>query len=139
MTRVDFYVVENAAREQHDRTLCRVIEKAFSRGHQIYVALDSEPAMQAFDDLLWRYQDTSFVPHGSVRDNTPVVLGMDAAQCKVADVLVNFCADVPVAASRFERVVETAGFDDDTRRAARARYRHYQERGFPLNTHKVKG
>ena len=30
-----------------------------------------------------------------------------------------------------------AGYDDLTRGAARSRYRFYQDRGFPLNTHKV--
>ena len=53
------------------------------------------------------------------------------------DVLVNLAVEVPGAASRYERVIESAGFDDTTRAVARERYRYYQERGFPLNTHKV--
>ncbi|MEQ8659221.1 MAG: DNA polymerase III subunit chi [Gammaproteobacteria bacterium] len=44
---------------------------------------------------------------------------------------------MPAAASRFERVIESAGHDEPSRQAARARYRYYQDRGFPLHTHKI--
>ena len=44
---------------------------------------------------------------------------------------------MPELASRYARIIESAGFDDITRSAARSRYRFYQDCGFALNTHKV--
>lgn len=137
MTRVDFYVLDNASATNHDHMICRVVEKAFQRGHQIYVQCADATAVRTFDDLLWRFQDTSFVPHALEGDEAPVVIGCGEVLPSAHDVLVNLNNAVPAAASSFNRVVESAGFDDATRSAARERYRFYQERGFPLNTHKI--
>lgn len=139
MTRVDFYVVQGDA-QVHDRLLCRVIEKAWQHGHGIFVHCADVARARAFDELLWIFSDTSFVPHGLVDAApaaTPVLLGTDAAAVAKPDVLVNLTDAVPAAASRYARVIESAGCDDAGRQAARARYRHYQERGFPLHTHQL--
>ena len=139
MTRVDFYVVD-AAPDAHDLTLCRVIEKAWQQGHAVYVQCADSAQAHAFDALLWSFQDTSFVPHGldgEAPTATPVVIGTAADSTQQADVLVNLATAVPATVSRFARVIESAGIDDNSRQAARERYRYYQERGFPLHTHKL--
>ena len=139
MTRVDFYVVD-AAPDAHDLTLCRVIEKAWQQGHAVYVQCVDTAQAHAFDTLLWSFQDTSFVPHGldgEAPTATPVVIGTAADSTAQADVLVNLATSVPATVSRFARVIESAGIDDSSRQAARERYRYYQERGFPLHTHKL--
>ncbi len=139
MTRVDFYVLERGAAPEHGHMMCRVVEKAWRSGHQVYVQCADADAARAFDDLLWRFKDTSFVPHALDEDGTPVTIGTTAGAVSEPDVLVNLGDAVPAEASRFQRVIESAGFDEATRGAARERYRHYQERGFPLHTHKVGG
>ncbi len=138
MTRVDFYIVDGAAR--HDVALCRIVEKACTRGHAVFVACKDADAVSAFNDLLWRFSDTSFVPHriaSEEDDGSAVVIGTRTDQLLEPDVLVNLAPDVPGNVSSFKRVVESAGFDDATREAARKRYRFYQERGFPLQAHKI--
>ncbi|MBK6658239.1 MAG: DNA polymerase III subunit chi [Proteobacteria bacterium] len=140
MTRVDFYVIEPPAAADHDRMMCRIVEKAWQQGHGVYVQCEDEARARAFDDLLWQFQDTSFVPHALAADagaDTRVVVGCAAVDNLQPDVLVNLAAAVPELASRYARVIESAGYDDATRGAARARYRYYQDRGFALNTHKV--
>lgn len=137
MTRVDFYVLETSAAHEHERMLCRVVEKAWKRGHEVYVQCGDEAAVTSFDEALWRFHDTSFVPHGREGEGAPVVIGTTAANAVNPDVLVNLAAAVPTSASGFQRVIESAGYDDTSRSAARERYRYYQDRGFPLNTHKI--
>ena len=144
MTRIDFYVLDSPAADRHDRMMCRIVEKAWQQGHSVYVQCQDREAAQAFDDLLWQFQDTSFVPHvldgvagGEADNDVRVMVGTAAIAAPVPDVLVNLASHVPDSASSFARVVESAGYDDASRTAARARYRHYQDRGFPLNTHKV--
>lgn len=139
MTRVDFYVLEKANNAEHDRMICRVVEKAWQRGHQVYVACADNDAASAFDELLWRFQDTSFVPHALNDADAPVVIGTLESESSSLDVLVNLQSDVPGKVSSYERVIESAGYDEVTRAAARERYRYYQDRGFPLNTHKIAG
>ncbi len=139
MTRVDFYVLEEADAARHERMICRIVEKAWQQGHAVYVHCADADAARAFDDLLWRFQDVSFVPHvlDGGTDEAPVRIGCTPAGVATPEVLVNLAPAVPAAASSFERVVESAGYDEASRGAARQRYRYYQERGFPLNTHKL--
>ncbi len=140
MTRVDFYVIEPPSAADHDRMMCRIVEKAWQQGHGVYVQCDDEAQAEIFDALLWQFQDTSFVPHARAAQATPqsrVIIGCAAVDNLQPDVLVNLALAVPELASRYGRVIESAGYDDGTRGAARVRYRYYQDRGFPLNTHKV--
>lgn len=140
MTRVDFYVIEPPSAAGHDRMMCRIVEKAWQQGHAVYVQCEDDARARAFDDLLWQFQDTSFVPHALAATatlETKVIVGCAAVDNLQPDVLINLALAVPELASRYARVIESAGYDDTTRRAARSRYRLYQERGFPLNTHKV--
>lgn len=143
MTRIDFYVFEGEM-TAHDRVICRVIEKAWHHGHRVYLNCDAPDLARRFDDMLWQFRDTSFVPHGlseAVGEtgdaDVPVLIGMNADTVAEPDVLANLAAEVPATVSRFARVIESAGYDDQTRQAARSRYRYYQERGFPLHTHKL--
>ena len=139
MTRVDFYVLEQGDAAGHELMICRVVEKAWQRGHQVYVHCADEQAARVLDDRLWQFKDTSFVPHALDDDSAPIVIGTPATTTSRSDVLINLDQSVPDIASRFERVIESAGYDDATRSAAPDRYRYYQERGFPLHTHKVAG
>lgn len=140
MTRVDFYVIEPPSAAGHDRMMCRIVEKAWQQGHGVYVQCEDEAQARAFDALLWQFQDVSFVPHALATEATAeirVLVGCTAVDNLQPDVLVNLAPPVPELASRYARLIESAGYDDGTRGAARVRYRYYQDRGFPLNTHKV--
>lgn len=139
---VDFYVIDAPSANRHDRLICRIVEKAWQQGHSVYIRCADSSGVRNIDDLLWQFKDVSFVPHALEDDDTnpaPVSLGMSVSNSANADILVNLGVGVPESAQRFQRVIETAGYDDITRTAARKRYRHYQDQGLTLNTHKVSG
>lgn len=141
MTRIGFYVLADAAPDAALRFACRLIEKAHAEGHRVYWRLPDEAACRAADELLWTFRQGSFVPHAMTpalagdEDPTPVVLGTDDPPPGFDDVLVNLHPEVPDFFSRFERAAEIV--TPDTRDAGRRRYRFYQERGYPLETHKI--
>jgi DNA polymerase-3 subunit chi len=54
-------------------------------------------------------------------------------------VLVNLHRDPPPFFSRFERLAEIVGTDEDSVAAGRARYRFYRERGYELRNHDLSG
>lgn len=141
MTQVDFYVLEKPGPDRHERMICRVIEKAWQQGHAVYVRCGDVDAARGIDERLWQFRDVSFVPHAleTAGEDAPVSIGTGEGAPGSPDVLVNLADDVPPSASSYSRVIETAGHDDHTRAAARERYRYYQDRGFPLRTHKVGG
>ena len=141
-TQVDFYVIDSPSANQHDRMICRIVEKACDQGHSVYIRCEDASVVRTIDDMLWQFKDVSFVPHALEGDDTnpaPVVLGTSVTHSTDPDILVNLAIAVPESARSFSRVIETAGYDDATRTAARKRYRYYQDQGFPLNTHKVSG
>jgi DNA polymerase III subunit chi len=141
VTRVDFYVIDSPSERQHERLVCRLAERAWRAGHSVHIRCADAERASSVDDLLWSYQDTTFLPHAQqhteAAEKVPVIIGYGDQTPGTADVLINLGHDVADYFSRFERVLETTGADTTARAAARERYRYYQERGYTLNTHNL--
>ena len=141
MTRVDFYILQDNQPGAQSLLACRLSEKAFKNGHQVYINTDSGQQLKQLDDMLWTFRDGSFLPHGLYEEaspNThPVLLGHAVEPEGPSDVLVNLSNAVPSFFSRFNRVAELVGGDAAQREYARERYRFYKDRGYTLNTHKL--
>ena len=141
MTRVDFYVLESGTQDTLFRFICRLTEKAWRKGNRIFMHCQDESMAGKLDKLLWTYRDISFLPHSLATENEdcPISIGVTAEPAKTYDLLINLDEAVPDFFSRFERVIETTGIDDQHRQFARDRYRFYQQRGYPMETHKISG
>jgi DNA polymerase-3 subunit chi len=142
MTRIDFHVLpEDGGRRQHDHYLCQMVEQLWRGGRKVHLHCADEAMQTAFDELLWTFNDTSFLPHAATgtpeADAAAVTLGCGTARPASAEVLVNLQPEVPAFFSQFETVIETTGPDEAARAAARLRYRFYKDRGYPLEMVKV--
>ncbi len=134
MTQVDFHV--NAAGKL--AYACRLGRKGYGAGSRM-VFHSADPAILAeLDRELWTFSTLDFIPHvratHPLAPETPVVLAGsdDADACPHHDVLVNLDHDPCAWFSRFERLIEVVGADEDDLEAGRARYRFYKDRGYPL-------
>ena len=137
MPRVDFYVLpENSSAE---RCACTIANKAWQQGHSVYIHTSSREAAATMDDLLWTFNDISFLPHVVTEsDDTPaerVVIGWQHQAPGNYEVLVNLTTEIPSSAERFARIMEIVAGDNRQRDHARNRYRGYRERGFDLHNH----
>lgn len=142
MTRVDFYVLPDAADEGPLPTACRLCEKAAGSGKRVHVHAPDDEVAREFDRLLWVYKQGSFVAHervGASADSGPaaVLIGGAEPLPSHCDVLVNLGADVPAFFGRFERVLEIVHGDAAARGASRARFKFYRDRGLSPETHKL--
>jgi len=141
MTQVDFYILNDSQPGALPLFTCRLAEKAYRQGHQVFIHTDSVQQLRHLDDLLWTYRDGSFLPHGIHEPDNPceqpVLLGHAQAPDGPGDVLFNLATEVPVFFSRYNRVAELVGSEDSQLAAARARYRFYKDRGYTLNTHNL--
>ena len=63
MTRVGFYVVQSAGEDQRLQVAARLADKAFGRGHRIFINAVDEPQARRLDELLWSFRPASFLPH----------------------------------------------------------------------------
>jgi DNA polymerase-3 subunit chi len=137
MTKVDFHF--NVA-DKIDYG-CRLIRKIRKAGQKAVVFCDDQARLEEFDTALWSFSPLEFIPHlmssDPLADRTPVLLTSTVAELPHHDVLVNLGASLPQFFTRFERLVEVVGTDDEDRILARQRYRYYKDRGYPLVTHEV--
>jgi DNA polymerase III subunit chi len=138
MTRVDFYLVEN---DGVDLAACKLANKAFGRGHRVFILAPDPDRAGTLDQLLWTFHPGSFVPH-ELHSNqrnpaTPVVIGHEALPADCDDVLINLADRVPDCFSRFQRVAEIVGKDADGRERARERFRFYRDHGCAPETHNL--
>ena len=143
MTQIDFYILNDSQPGALPLFTCRLTEKAYRQGHPVYIHTESDRQLQQLDELLWTFRDGSFLPHrihaagSDSAGEQPILLGRTVEPDGPGDVLLNLAEEVPVFFSRFNRVAELVGGDDNRIAAARSRYRFYKDRGYSLNTHNL--
>ena len=137
MTKVDFYILNQDA-EAARHYACRLTEKAYRSGREVYIHCENVDAAEALNQLLWTFRDESFIPHSChPGDNNPVLVGCGEYAGEHCDVLINTAPEMPAFFSRFQRLAEIVSQDEASLLASRQRYSFYKNRGYPLNTHNI--
>lgn len=144
MTRVDFYVLSDSDAQNRNTLVCKLAEKAFRHDKPVFIHADDANLLEQLDQHLWHFRADSFVPHRLVHNGEPLSqLDNDPVQLSANEpgtdrrVLINLSNQVPTFFSRFERTLEVVNQSEPVRDSARERYRFYQQRGYPLQTHKM--
>jgi len=87
------------------------------------------------DKLLWHYPATAFLPHCHSHETDaatmPVVIGRDE-NFPHSELLISLHTECTTFFSRFERVIEIVGSDDDDAKLGRARFKFYKDRGYDV-------
>jgi DNA polymerase-3 subunit chi len=132
MTKVDFYT----GTADKLRTVCQLSHKAMQHGLHTVISLPDAASCDALDKLLWQYPDTAFIPHCRCdtddADQTPVVLSHDNDKFPHHDLLISLHNECMPFFSRFERVVEIIGLNEEDSRLGRERFKFYRDRGYEL-------
>jgi len=108
VTQVDFYLLKDDSVQNRVRFACRLADKAYRLGNRVFIHTESAEQTRLLDDLLWTFQQNSFVPHAIYQaeqnNPPPVLLAHNAEPDASSHVLINLAAEVPLFFSRFERV-----------------------------------
>lgn len=135
MTRIDFYLNS----ENRLATLGSIGVKAMKQGSRLFVLTPDHPTTEQVDRFLWTQPAIGFVPHCSASHRlapvTPIIVDHVTEPVPHEDVLVNLTLDCSQLFSRFERLIEIVGTDEDDKAQARARFRFYRDRGYEIRTH----
>jgi DNA polymerase-3 subunit chi len=143
VSRVDFYVLSDEGSDARLRCACRLAEKAVDHGHRVYVQTASLAEAQRLDELLWTFNDRSFLAHELASETGPghpkvmVLLGDGEAPPSHRQLLINLTDRLPSNLDAFERIVEIVDVDAERKRLSRERYKHYREKGCALETHNL--
>ena len=108
MTLVGFYVVQTAAPGERLQVAARLADKAFQRGHRIYINAVDQKQAKELDTLLWSFRPSSFLPHGlyGQEASDTIAIGWGQEPENHNDLLINLQLEIPPFFSRFHRVAE---------------------------------
>jgi DNA polymerase-3 subunit chi len=139
MTRISFYVLKSIEPEQRQAFACRLAEKVYHQGQQVYIHTENAAQSAALNDALWAIRPDSFVPHEEIvpnaDTNSPVLIGHnEATPPRLMDVLINLTDQQPLFFSQFERVAEIIDDNAPVKQAGRERFQFYKQRGYELDT-----
>ncbi len=143
MTRIDFYILDQYRPGNDLVFACRLADKAFQGGHNIYIHVISTANVKELDALLWTFRPGSFLPHTVVNsataeeNATPITISNENPSNDHNDVLINLSLQLPSDFKRFKRIAEIVNGEQNQKLAARDRYRSYREQGLPIQSHNV--
>lgn len=142
MTQVDFYLLNSHEPETKLRFLCRLASKIYHMGKSVYVQARDDAQAQRLDDLMWTFDQSSFVPHGRTGSKPaevpfPVLIGSTPPCDEGRNVLISLLDEVPEYFEQFERVAELVDDSPADMAGARERFRQYRARGCRLETHEI--
>ena len=143
MSRVDFYVLSQEGADAQLRVACRLAEKAVEQGSRVYVQTASPSQAQRLDDMLWQFNDRSFLPHEitegaeASHPRVMILIGAAPAPRNHRQLLINLSTALPAELDSYERIAEIVDVDPEHKRLSRERYKSYRERGCELDSHNL--
>ena len=139
MNKVDFYILPSDAPSARLDFACKLCEKAWRMGHQVYLHCADAAQRDDLDARLWAFKAEAFGPHNNADESAlgGVVLGLGDDCGSHTDLLINLDLKVPSFAARFARIAEIVVEEPTIRQAARESFRFYREQGYALQDHRL--
>lgn len=129
MAKADFYILNKSDHSARLSFLARLIEKATTLGHNIYIHTNDLQQATEIDDYLWTYKIESFLPHELNSTNTkkeltaPVTIGFTEECSGHNDLLINLASELPSFYKQFDRIAEIVIQNDKILEELRNHYR----------------
>jgi DNA polymerase-3 subunit chi len=130
-----------------ERDLCQKVAEQYAADARVYVWASSQAEAMRIDELLWTFEEGSFIPHNLWSDKEEfreqVTVGWLATNPNSASVLV-IAGEQPLEglaemAARFGRILDfVPSKDKRATTAARERYKALNGAGFSMRFHPVK-
>ena len=142
---MDFYLINNQINNAKYKLASRLANKLQRSNLTALVVTDDDTATQLLDNVMWTFNDASFLAHDDlVEKNSPSKVHIGAhntvSQAVLArdyDVLINLSSDVPMFNHHFERIAEIVEASEAAKASGRARYKSYKTEGFELKMHNI--
>ena len=134
MTNISFYKL---AGDQNLAFLliCQLVKKARKQDQQVLCLMPGESEVMSLDKAMWASEPSSFLPHGTGAESSPIAVSCDAGPGDHHQVLINLHSEIPTWFSRFDRVMEIIYAEPAYEQAKRDNFKFYQQRGYALSFH----
>ncbi|KTD40162.1 DNA polymerase III subunit chi [Legionella parisiensis] len=139
--RVDFYLLASDQSDARWLIACRLLEKAYAKGHKVYVLCNNKQDAELLDELLWTFKEDSFIPHNLQGEGPepppPIQIGYEHEPRGFNDILLNLSHSIPSFYTRFKRIMELVINEETEKEQSRVHYRDYRAKGCELHTHQI--
>jgi DNA polymerase-3 subunit chi len=136
MTDISFYVGKSSNMQARMLLACKLVEKARANNMLVHINLSSYPECERMDNLLWSYNDLSFIPHDILRQNTQrqagiiVTIGDTSEPNDTRGLLINLTSEIPPYFNKFKKFAEIIDQEQDVLVNGRKRYAYYRKEGY---------
>jgi DNA polymerase-3 subunit chi len=142
MPEVSFYLLPTSSGHERDLFACKLVEKAYRNGDFPYVLTGSPEVSQQLDDLLWTFRAGSFIPHQIYNGELPeleklILIGANQPPEPWRKTIINLSPHCPDDFMTAQRILEIIDDHEETKALGRSRFRHYQQAGIEIVTHKI--
>ena len=143
MPRVDFYLLNRLVANGRLLAACRLSHKIHSLGRTALIQTADSNQAKTLDDLMWTFDQSSFIPHG-LHDESgevaaqPIAIGHQPPSKFRHNVLISLLDTVPDYFDQYQRIAEFIDDSEQDKAQARNRFRVYRDHGCILKTHDIK-
>jgi len=138
--RIDFYKLNSQNRTGINRFCCQLADKVVKMGIPVFVKTRDEAETRLMDDIMWTFNDTSFLAHAIQGDTSdsdaPVIIGHRTSAAN-AFLLINLGDELPENIQCYERIAEIINDAPENLKQGRARYSAYKKEAYPLHYHEI--
>lgn len=138
-SRADFYLIDKPRfRDDPLLLVCELAKRCYGTGKPTLILARDAGQAEALDALLWEFDESAYLPHqiaGMDEDDeiTPILIAVPGFDPPSRPLQINL-RDEPVP-DACERALEVVPADPAARAPLRARWKHYQQRGWALHKH----
>ena len=141
MKQVDFYLISNQVVDAKYKLASRLSNKLTRMQLKALIVTDSLEASKQLNKVMWSYSDTSFVAHDHVPSESPTPSKVHITEVPSVstdllndnyDVLINLASEVHAFNHHFKRIAEIVLPSEESKAAARERFKSYKSEGFEL-------
>jgi DNA polymerase-3 subunit chi len=138
MTRVEFFF----NLEDKLQKLAELSEKAIAKNVKLLMLAKTNEAAIQIQAYLWSLPQQFLPNHPSNHPlvvQTPIIVDWFIDEPPHDEVLINMQHPQPVFFSRFRRLIEIVGMDEEEKVQARIRYKFYRDRGYEIKNYDALG
>ncbi|MEZ5690192.1 MAG: DNA polymerase III subunit chi [Rickettsiales bacterium] len=134
-TTINFYHLTTSS---FDKALPALLEKAIASGYRTLLTVSSIEQAKAVDNLLWKYEPYSFLPHGiyddKLAEKQPILISCEMENINSANLLMITDGREITQSDKFDKIVDIFdGKDKYAVESARKRWKKYKDEQYQIN------
>jgi len=141
MSSATFFLMPDESEGEQNKRICDKIAELYRKHKKLRVWARNQQQAEALDELLWQQPSDAFVPHNlhgeGPATGAPVEFcwpEADSVRNRPGYALFNLADDIPVLAQQSHQLYDIVPADDNGKKIARERYKHYRARGCQMHT-----